>query len=106
LKIRFSATSFLQETHEAVRREGGLAWIGLHEPSEEEFSSVAGEFGLHPLAVEDAVKAHQRPKIERYDGMLFVVLMPARYVDETARIGVRECPYSANNLEGAFSGII
>jgi magnesium transporter len=76
----------LHETHEAVRRGGGLAWIGLHAPSEEEFSSVAEEFGLHPLAVEDAVKAHQRPKIERYDGTLFVVLRPARYVDETETV--------------------
>jgi magnesium transporter len=83
---RTAEPSSLHETHEAVRREGGLAWIGLHAPTQEEFSSVAGEFGLHPLAVEDAVKAHQRPKIERYDGTLFVVLRPARYVDETETV--------------------
>ncbi len=47
---------------------------------------MAEEFGLHPLAVEDAIKAHQRPKIERYDGTLFVVLRPARYVDETETV--------------------
>jgi magnesium transporter len=47
---------------------------------------VAEEFGLHPLAVEDAIKAHQRPKIERYDGTLFVVLRPTRYVDETETV--------------------
>ena len=63
-----------------------MAWIGLYEPTEEEFSSVAQEFGLHPLAVEDAVKAHQRPKIEHYDETLFVVLRPARYVDETETV--------------------
>jgi magnesium transporter len=73
----------LEETYEAVRQRQGVAWIGLYKPTEEEFSSVAGEFGLHPLAVEDAVKAHQRPKLERYDGTLFVVLRPARYLDET-----------------------
>jgi magnesium transporter len=83
---RTAEPSSFHETHEAVRREGGLAWIGLHAPAEEEFSSVAEEFGLHPLAVEDAVKAHQRPKIERYDGTLFVVLRPARYVDETETV--------------------
>ncbi len=83
---RTAEPSFLHETHEAVRREGGLAWIGLYEPTEEEFSSVAGEFGLHPLAVEDAVKAHQRPKLERYDGTLFVVLRPARYLDESETV--------------------
>ena len=46
---------------------GGFVWIGLHEPTEEEFAGIAQEFGLHPLAVEDAVHAHQRPKLERYD---------------------------------------
>jgi magnesium transporter len=83
---RTAEPSSLHDTHEAVRRQGGLAWIGLHAPTEEEFSSVAGEFGLHPLVVEDAVKAHQRPKIERYAGTLFVVLRPARYVDETETV--------------------
>ena len=76
------------ETRETLRRQrGGLAWIGLHAPAEEEFFSVACEFGLHPLAVEDAVNAHQRPKLERYDGGTpFVVLRPARYVDETESV--------------------
>ncbi len=83
---RVAEPSSLQETYEACREQRGLAWIGLHEPTEEEFSSVAQEFGLHPLAVEDAVEAHQRPKLERYDGTLFVVLRPARYVDETETV--------------------
>jgi magnesium transporter len=83
---RVAEPSSLQETYEACREQRGLAWIGLYEPTEEEFSSVAQEFGLHPLAVEDAVEAHQRPKLERYDGTLFVVLRPARYVDETETV--------------------
>ncbi len=83
---RAAEPSSLQETYQACREQHGLAWIGLYEPTEEEFSSVAEEFGLHPLAVEDAIKAHQRPKIERYDGTLFVVLRPARYVDETETV--------------------
>jgi magnesium transporter len=83
---RVAEPNSLQETHEACREQRGLAWIGLHEPTEEEFSSVAQEFGLHPLAVEDAVKAHQRPKIEHYDETLFVVLRPARYIDETETV--------------------
>jgi magnesium transporter len=58
-----------------------VAWIGLYRPTEEEFASVAEEFGLHELAVEDALEAHQRPKIERYGQTLFVVLRPARYLD-------------------------
>src|SRR5919107_3984453 len=83
---RAAEPSSLRETYQACREWRGLAWIGLYKPTEEEFSSVAGEFGLHPLAVEDAIKAHQRPKIERYDGTLFVVLRPARYVDETETV--------------------
>ncbi len=49
------------------RRQDRFVWIGLKEPSPEEFDSVAREFHLHELAVEDAIKAHQRPKIEDYD---------------------------------------
>lgn len=58
-----------------------FAWIGLLRPTPEEVKAVADEFGLHPLAVEDTVTAHQRPKLERYGDVLFVVLRPARYVD-------------------------
>ncbi|MFE3829715.1 magnesium and cobalt transport protein CorA [Streptomyces sp. NPDC059092] len=64
-----------------VREGGGFAWIGLHEPTEEEFAGIAAEFGLHPLAVEDAVHAHQRPKLERYDDTLFTVFKTIHYVD-------------------------
>ncbi|WP_369034894.1 MULTISPECIES: magnesium and cobalt transport protein CorA [Streptomyces] len=70
--------------HEAmrkVRRDGGFVWIGLHEPTEAEFSGIASEFGLHPLAVEDAIQAHQRPKLERYDDTLFTVFKTIHYVD-------------------------
>lgn len=74
------------ELRAACQTEGAVAWLGLYEPSGEEFSSVAREFGLHELAVEDAVKAHQRPKLERYGDTLFLVLRPARYVDETETV--------------------
>ncbi|OIJ97214.1 magnesium transporter CorA [Streptomyces sp. MUSC 14] len=70
--------------HEAmrqVRRDGDFVWIGLHEPTEAEFAGIAGEFGLHPLAVEDAVQAHQRPKLERYDDSLFTVFKTIHYVE-------------------------
>ncbi|MFJ9583271.1 magnesium and cobalt transport protein CorA [Streptomyces acidicola] len=71
-------------SHEAirqVRRDGGFVWIGLHEPTEAEFADIAAEFGLHPLAVEDAVHAHQRPKLERYDDTLFTVFKTVHYVE-------------------------
>jgi len=76
----------LEQTYKACREKDGFAWIGLYEPSEEEFESVASEFDLHELAVEDAITAHQRPKIERYGDSVFVVLKSARYRDETETV--------------------
>ena len=76
----------LQETYEAVRQRRGVAWIGLYKPTEEEFGSVAREFGLHPLSVEDPIKAPLRTKLERYDGTLFLVLKAARYLDESETV--------------------
>jgi magnesium transporter len=76
----------LGELWAACRTGGGLAWIGLYRPNLEEFTDVAREFELHDLAVEDAVHAHQRPKLERYGDTLFCVLRPARYVDETETV--------------------
>ncbi|WP_086701389.1 magnesium and cobalt transport protein CorA, partial [Streptomyces tricolor] len=70
-----------QEAMRLVRRDGGFVWIGLHEPTEAEFAGIASEFGLHPLAVEDAVQAHQRPKLERYDESLFTVFKTIHYVE-------------------------
>ena len=83
---RAAEPSSLQETYEACRERHGLAWIGLYEPTQEEFASVTEEFGLHPLAVEDAIKAHQRAKLERYGETLFTVLKSARYLDESETV--------------------
>jgi magnesium transporter len=71
---------------EACRDGGGIAWIGLYRPTREEFEDVTREFELHELAVEDAVNAHQRAKLERYGDTLFCVLRPARYIDETETV--------------------
>jgi magnesium transporter len=76
----------LQETYEAVRQRRGVAWIALYKPTDEEFGSVAGEFRLHPLAVEDPIKAPLRTKLERYEGTLFLVLKAARYLDESETV--------------------
>jgi magnesium transporter len=65
---------------------GTLAWIGLLRPAEAQLLAVAEEFGLHELAVEDAIVAHQRPKLERYGDTLFVVLRPARYLDDVEEV--------------------
>jgi magnesium transporter len=75
-----------------LEREGKLAfvWVGLHEPDEHQMQAVADVFGLHELAVEDAVHAHQRPKLERYDNMLFLVLKTVNYVEHESVALARE----------------
>ena len=83
---RTAAPDTLSELNSACRNGEGIAWIGLYRPDAGEFENIAREFGLHELAVEDAVKAHQRPKLERYGDALFLVLRPARYVDETETV--------------------
>ncbi|GAB2946870.1 magnesium/cobalt transporter CorA [Streptomyces sundarbansensis] len=70
---------FSEALDEARDALDAFLWIGLHEPTEAEFDRVRDEFGLHPLAVEDALRAHQRPKLEVYDDSLFVVLKPIVY---------------------------
>ena len=72
----------VEDALEAARgTPDSFVWIGLHEPSEEEFDLVAAEFRLHPLAIEDAITAHQRSKLENYGDCLFLVFKTARYDD-------------------------
>jgi magnesium transporter len=73
----------VQQAYGASREDDTFVWLGLHEPSSDEFEAISKEFPLHELAVEDALAAHQRPKLEVYDDTLFVVLRTARYVDPT-----------------------
>ena len=61
-------------------------WVGLYEPTEQEFAAVREEFNLHPLAVEDAIKAHQRPKLEFFEDSAFMVLRTARYLEDTETV--------------------
>ncbi|MDN3264485.1 magnesium/cobalt transporter CorA [Streptomyces sp. CSDS2] len=80
----------LSDALAGARAAGGFVWIGLYEPSEREFDLVSQEFGLHPLAVEDALKAHQRPKLEVYDDSLFMVLKPVVYEPESDAVSAGE----------------
>ncbi len=84
--VRTADPESLDETFEVMRERQGLAWIGLYRPDPEELHRVADEFGLHPLAVEDALSGHQRSKMERYGDTWFEVLRPARYVDADERV--------------------
>jgi magnesium transporter len=83
---RVRAPETLDETYELAETEGGMAWIGLYRPTDAELESVASEFDLHHLAVEDARKGHQRAKLERYGNTLFIALRPARYLDADERV--------------------
>lgn len=90
---RAAAPGSVDHTIEELRRcdwGDAFCWIGMLRPTEAEINAVAKEFGLHSLAVEDTIAAHQRPKLERYGDVLFVVLRPARYVDSEEAIEVGE----------------
>jgi magnesium transporter len=81
----------LADTVDRLRGDkGSMAWIGLYRPAESQLLALAEEFGLHELAVEDAIVAHQRPKLERYGDVLFVVLRAARYLDATEEVDFGE----------------
>lgn len=88
---RHASPLHLDDALESCRSsDDTFVWIGLHEPTHEEFDAVTSEFELHPLAVEDAIKAHQRSKLERYDDCLFLVFKTARYDDEAEAIEFSE----------------
>ncbi|HZD01675.1 MAG TPA: magnesium and cobalt transport protein CorA [Actinomycetes bacterium] len=88
---RVDSPATLADTADRLRAgNGSMAWIGLYRPAESQLESLAEEFGLHELAVEDAIVAHQRPKLERYGEILFVVLRAARYLDATEEVDFGE----------------
>jgi magnesium transporter len=81
----------LSDALDEARRTGdAFVWVGVHEPTEEEFENIASEFGLHPLAVEDVLKAHQRPKLELYREALFAVVRPLTYHDHDGTVTATE----------------
>jgi magnesium transporter len=85
--VRAGSPTTVADTAQALREtHAGMAWIGLFRPTEAQLRPVAEEFGLHEVAVEDAVVAHQRPKLERYGDMLFVVLRAATYLDDVEEV--------------------
>ena len=84
--VRAAEPRDLAAMRQVCRDGGGIAWIGLFQPTAAEFADIADEFDLHALAVEDAIGAHQRPKLERYGDTLFCVLRPARYIEESESV--------------------
>ncbi|GAB3267547.1 magnesium and cobalt transport protein CorA [Kineosporia babensis] len=90
--LRSSTRLPMQQAAQAARRTDGFVWIGLQNPTAEDVLKVAQEFRLPPLAVEDAIKARQRPKLEIYEDehVWFMVLRPVRYVDREEIVEVEE----------------
>lgn len=88
--IRTFAPADISDQVDLARREGGFVWLGLAQPTQEEFDHVVGELNFHPLAVEDAVNAKQRPKIENYDGLTFFVIKTVFYNEERSEITTGE----------------
>jgi magnesium transporter len=80
----------LHAAGDAATSTDGFVWIGLQQPTADDLAAVAAEFCLPPLAVEDAVKAHQRPKLELYESTVFVVLKPIAYLEAQERLEVSE----------------
>ena len=88
--IRVKDSGDISDFVDEARRDGGFVWVGLSSPTREEFDHVVGELNFHPLAVEDAVTAKQRPKIEEYGGLTFFVLKTVFYNEARSEITTGE----------------
>lgn len=88
--IRSESTNFAADLADLRRTGEGFMWIGLKDPTEAEFAAVNTELGLHPLAVEDAVRGRQRAKVERYDETVLAVIKTLKYLDATSDIETGE----------------
>jgi magnesium transporter len=88
--LRYTEASNLGELIAKARTEGGFVWLGLAEPTEAEFEKITEDFQFHPLAVEDAVAAHQRPKFEEFPDVQVMVLKTAFYEERGSQISTGE----------------
>ena len=88
--VRYTQPSNLGELIQKAKSDGGFVWLGLAEPTENEFNKIVGDFKFHPLAIEDAITAHQRPKFEEYPGVQALVLKTAFYEEKGSLISTGE----------------
>ncbi|HET7483770.1 MAG TPA: magnesium/cobalt transporter CorA [Solirubrobacterales bacterium] len=84
---RRSGDLTLEQARAASREEGAFVWLGVFEPTAEEFEEIAGQFDLHELAVEDAIKADQRPKVELYGETLLIVVKTVFHPEAGIELG-------------------
>ena len=88
--VRYSEPSNLPELITQAKNNGGFVWVGLAEPTEEEFNKIVGDFRFHPLAIEDAINAKQRPKFEEYPGLQFCVFRTVFYDEVRSEVSTGE----------------
>ena len=88
--LRVNGPTDISDQVDIARKEGGFVWVGLAEPTQSEFDHIVGELNFHPLAVEDAVSAKQRPKIEAYEGLTFFVIKTVFYDEAKSEITTGE----------------
>jgi magnesium transporter len=88
--VRYTEPSNLPELITKAKNEGGFVWVGLAEPTQEEFDKIVGDFRFHPLAIEDAISAKQRPKFEEYPGLQFCVFKTVFYNEEHSEVSTGE----------------
>ena len=88
--LRVPGPKDISDLVEIARRDGGFVWLGLAAPSSAEFDLVVGELNFHPLAVEDAINARQRPKLEDYGGLTFFVIKTVFFDQKAQEISTGE----------------
>ena len=88
--LRYTEPSNLPELISKAKSEGGFVWLGLAAPTQEEFDKVAGDFNFHRLAIEDAIHANQRPKLEEYPGLQFCVIRTIAYYEPDSEVTTGE----------------
>ena len=88
--IRYTEPSNLPELIATAKTDGGFVWVGLAEPTQEEFDMIVGDFRFHPLAIEDAISAKQRPKFEEYPGLQFCVFKTVFYNEAESEVSTGE----------------
>ena len=88
--VRYTEPSNLPELITKAKSKGGFVWVGLAEPTQEEFDKIVGDFRFHPLAIEDAISAKQRPKFEEYPGLQFCVLRTVFYDEAKSEVSTGE----------------
>lgn len=86
----FRPLTSIEEASAARKKPNGLVWLDLQSPTEQDLTKLGHEFQLHPLAIEDASREHQRPKVEEYGHFYFVVFYSVNFRENKAELAINE----------------